>query len=60
MVPLPLTEPTQHTGGLLVPRGSEDGPLSRAGPQMHLKLVFMTILLGHRAVIYKIVPIFFF
>ena len=34
MVPLPLTEPTQHTGGLLVPRGSEDGPLSRAGPQM--------------------------
>lgn len=34
MVPLPLTEPTQHTGGLLVPRGSEDGPLSRDGPQM--------------------------
>ena len=34
MVPLPLTEPTQHMGSLLVPRGSEDGPLSRAGPQM--------------------------
>lgn len=34
MVPLPLTEPTQHTGSFLVPRGSEDGPLSRDGPQM--------------------------
>ena len=34
MVPLPLTQPTQHTGGLPVPRGSEDSPLSRGGPQV--------------------------
>lgn len=28
MVPMPLTETTQHKGGLLVPRGSENGPLT--------------------------------
>lgn len=28
MVPMPLTETTQHKGSLLVPRSSENGPLT--------------------------------
>ena len=32
----------------------------RALNKCYLKLVFMTILLGRRTIIYKIVPIFFF